>query len=136
MRSRVLVVEDDRVLAQLAGVWLREAGFEVDVAHDGQAGLNTAAAHRPDVILLDLRMPRLDGFEVMRELQQDPQLNDVPVIVISANVQETTRQRILKSGAKMFLPKPYEPGEMLDAVRRLTRAPGCSASDHAGRRTT
>ena len=124
MRYKVLVVEDDHLIAQLTEVWLRHAGFDVELAYDGQAGLD-AAMGRPDLVILDIRLPRLDGFEVLRAMKDDPTLRDVPVIVFSAHVQEMTRQRAIEGGASCFLAKPFEPSDLIKAVTR------CLGDDHA-----
>lgn len=119
MAHKVLIVDDDRAIAQLAGVWLRAAGYELEIAYDGEAGLAAARATSPDAILLDIRMPKMDGFEVHRELKKDERLAHVPVIFLSANAQETARQRALEGGAKQFISKPYESADLIGAVRRV-----------------
>jgi CheY-like chemotaxis protein len=123
MNRRALVMDDDRLIAELAALWLRHAGLDVRIAADGRAGLAVAAVWTPDVFLVDIRMPRLDGFEVMRELRNDPVLCRVPVIVLSANVQETTRHRALEAGARRFIGKPFEPADLLGAVEDALAAP-------------
>ena len=91
MPEKVLVIDDDRDLAWLTTLWVRAAGFEAVMARDGTAGLATAHSYRPDIILLDIMMPGIDGFEVSRQLKEDPELAHVPVIFLSAKVQETAR---------------------------------------------
>lgn len=117
MPAKVLIADDDRLIAQLTEMWLRHAGFGVIVAYDGQGALNAAAKLNPDVVLLDIRMPKADGFEVLRAIKCDPALGHLPVIIFSAHVQETTRQRALEGGACQFLSKPFEPADLLAAIR-------------------
>ena len=118
MSRRMLVVDDDRAIAQLAAVWLRAAGFEAQVAYDGESALAAARAQRPDAILMDLRMPRLDGLAVQALLRKDPHLADVPVVFLTANVQEAARHRAMAGGAKGFLTKPYDARDLIIAVNR------------------
>jgi two-component system KDP operon response regulator KdpE len=115
--KRILVIDDDRAIALAATVRLRAAGYEVYSALDGRSGLAAAEACRPDVILLDSRMPDIDGFEVARRLADTPELSNVPVIFVSANAQEQAKQTALSLGAKAYLSKPYDPEHLLSAVR-------------------
>jgi CheY-like chemotaxis protein len=121
MSKRMLVVDDDRAIAQLAQVWLKAAGFETQVVYDGETALAAARAQRPDAILLDLRMPRIDGLAVQARLREDPALRDIPIIFLTANVQETARRRALAGGATGFLTKPYDARDLLDAVHRVVK---------------
>jgi len=116
MPKRVIVVDDDRAIAQLAGVWLHAAGFEAEVVYDGESGLTAAKERRPDAVLLDLRMPGIDGLTVQSRLRQDPELVDVPVIFLTANVQETARHQAMVGGARGFLTKPYDANDLIGAV--------------------
>lgn len=118
MTAKVLIVDDDRAIAQLTAIWLRAAGYEVMVAYDGRSALAAAAARRPDLVLLDIRMPDIDGFEVNRQLRADPGLGGIPVIFLSAHVQEAARKEALAVGASAFLAKPYETADVLAAVQR------------------
>jgi CheY-like chemotaxis protein len=114
--KRVLVIDDERAITQALIVRLRAANYEVDVALDGTSGIIAASNWGPDVITLDIRMPDMDGFEVNRRLKSDPRLFDIPVIFLSANVQDSTRQAALAAGAVGYLTKPYEPEQMLAAI--------------------
>ncbi|HTE04561.1 MAG TPA: response regulator [Planctomycetota bacterium] len=117
MHERVLVVDDERSIAQALGIRLRAAGYDVQCAFDGFSGLAAAREWRPAAIVLDIRMPDIDGFEVNRRLRAQPELASTPVIFLSANVQESARQAALAAGAQAFLTKPYESGDVLAAVR-------------------
>jgi CheY-like chemotaxis protein len=112
-----LIVDDERFMAQALSVRLRASGYEVQCAFDGASGIAAAKEWRPDVILLDIRMPDMDGFEVKRCLRANPKLSATPVIFISANVQESARQTAMAAGAHAFLTKPYESKDMLAAIR-------------------
>lgn len=114
---RVLLVEDNPVNAYLARYVLEDAGFEVDWAANGQLGLEAAAARRPDIILMDLRMPVLDGFEATRRLKADPALRDVPVLAISAQALPEERERALAVGCAAHIGKPIDVASLAAQVR-------------------
>ena len=116
MSKRVLVVDDDRAIAHLAGVWLKSAGFEPELAFDGLSALAAAHARRPDAVVMDLRMPGLDGLAVRARMAADRTLADVPVIFLTANAQETARHHALSAGARGFLTKPYDAQELIGAI--------------------
>lgn len=117
MLERVLIIDDERFIAQALTIRLRAAGYDVHWAFDGASGIAAAAKWRPDVILLDIRMSGMDGFEVNRRLRAQPNLASTPVIFLSANVQESARQAALAAGAHAFLTKPYESKDVLAAIR-------------------
>ena len=115
--KRILVIDDDRQVSLALSVRLKAAGYEVDVAGDGESGLEKLSAVAPDIVLLDMRMPGIDGVEVMRRMKQDPQLADIPVIFVSANAQETAKRAALGAGGKIFLEKPFESRALLEAIQ-------------------
>ena len=115
----VLIVDDDDQVALALSIRLRAAGYEVDTARDGGTGLQKLALKLPDVVLLDMRMPGIDGLEVIRRMKLDERLSRVPVIVISANAQETVKREAIATGAQLFLEKPYEARVLLEALARV-----------------
>jgi CheY-like chemotaxis protein len=119
MSESLLVVDDDRAIAQLTALWLKSAGYSAITAFNGYSALAAAATHRPQLILLDIRMPDLDGFEVRRRLRQTPETAHIPVMFLSANVQEAASQEAIQAGARFFLSKPYEVKDLLSAVRAV-----------------
>ncbi len=116
-RKRILIVDDDRQVSLALSIRLKAADYDVDVAGDGESGLQKLAARAPDVVLLDMRMPGIDGLEVMRQMKRDPRLADIPVIFVSANAQENAKRAALNAGGKLFLEKPFESRALLDAIR-------------------
>jgi CheY-like chemotaxis protein len=129
MPNHILVVDDEAPLLRALLVRLRIAGYEVDLASCGEDGL-AQAAKVPDLILLDIRMPGIDGFEVNRRLKADPRTTSIPVIFLSANVQDSARQAAIAAGARAFLTKPYDPKILLDTVAsaiNLNREPAHAA---------
>ena len=101
----ILLVEDDRFLRRAAEATLKRSGFAVVVAADGEEALRMVGPSRPDLILLDLIMPKIQGFEVLRRLKEDPATAEVPVIVLSNLGQENDVQRALQGGARGYLIK-------------------------------
>ncbi|UUN29194.1 response regulator [Streptomyces sp. FIT100] len=116
--GRVLVVDDNRVIRQLIRVNLELEGFEVVTAADGAECLDVVHRVRPDVITLDVVMPRLDGLRTAARLRADPRTRKVPVAIISACTQYEVEAGIA-AGADAFLAKPFEPAELVRLVRRL-----------------
>jgi two-component system OmpR family response regulator len=117
VRERVLIIDDERYIAQALMLRLRASGNDVQSACDGASGITAVSEWKPDVIMLDIRMPDMDGFEVNRRLRARPELAEIPVIFLSANVQESARQAALAAGAHAFLTKPYESKDVLAAIR-------------------
>ena len=111
---RVLIVDDDHELVQGLTVRLRAAGYQVLAAHDGDEALRLAERDRPDVILLDVRMPFTDGFAALAQLHNRPTTKTTPVIVLSACSAE--RGRVLDLGAHCFLEKPYNSKNLMSAI--------------------
>ena len=114
----VLVIDDDPDITLGACRRLQHAGYETLSAADGVSGLKLAYTHRPATILLDVRMPHMDGFTTLRHLMRCPETSDTPVIMCSASV--VNQQRALDAGARFFLPKPYDSQHLLNAVRAVT----------------
>jgi DNA-binding response OmpR family regulator len=115
---RVLVVEDDDAIAQVLQRSLRMEGYEVRVADDGVAALDEAHAFLPDLVILDLGLPRLDGIEVAKKLRET---DDVPILVLTARDAVEARVEGLDSGADDYLVKPFERQELLARLRALLR---------------
>jgi CheY-like chemotaxis protein len=103
--KRILLVEDDRFLRKAAEVRLRRAGYTVVTAADGEEAIATAKAMRPDLVLLDLIMPRMQGFEVLRVLRTEPNMDGVPIVVLTNLSQDADRERAMTQGANGYLIK-------------------------------
>ncbi len=114
----ILIIEDDRNTAALVALYLKRDGFTPLVAADGQAGLTQARAHRPALVILDLMLPRMDGWEVCRRLRRD---TDVPVIMLTARDEEIDRVAGLTLGADDYVVKPFSPRELVARVRAVLR---------------
>jgi DNA-binding response OmpR family regulator len=116
--GRVLVVEDDAEIADVLRRSLRNEGYEVRTSADGVEALDLAAGFFPDLVILDLGLPRLDGMEVCRRLRED---GDVPILMLTARAQTEDRVAGLDSGADDYLVKPFERQELLARIRALLR---------------
>jgi CheY-like chemotaxis protein len=117
--GRVLVVDDDEVIRRLIAVNLQLEGFDVETAVDGQDCLDKVAQIDPDVITLDVMMPRLDGWETAIQLRKSPELAHIKVVLITARAQEDDKNRGSRVGADAYLTKPFDPNEMIRVVREL-----------------
>ncbi len=124
--GRVLVVDDDDVIRQLITVNLELEGFEVSTAVDGQDCLDKVRDVGPDVITLDIMMPRLDGWEAASRLRDDPETAGIKVVLLSARAQEADLQRGDRLGVDAYLTKPFDPDELIATVRRLAGLPPTS----------
>jgi CheY-like chemotaxis protein len=119
---RVLVVDDSQPVRDLLSVNLQLEGFDVRVASDGQEGVELAAAWQPQVITLDVVMPRLGGFEALERLRADPATAAIPVVIVTGRAQAADRSRGEALGADAYLAKPFEPNELVAVVSELARA--------------
>ncbi|HET7221441.1 MAG TPA: response regulator transcription factor [Vicinamibacterales bacterium] len=122
---RVLVVDDEPQIAQIARDYLEHAGFSVIVAGDGRMALDLARSRQPDLIVLDLALPRIDGLDVARELRRG---SNVPIIMVTARVEEADRIAGLEVGADDYVTKPFSPRELVARVKAVLRRGDISAS--------
>ena len=114
--SRVLIVDDDREIARAIGLRLSSVGFKPIMAFDGQQGLKIAQSDPPDAIVLDLRMPVMDGFTLLERLQNSVHTRNIPAIILSADAADKARLRALRAGATFFVEKPYKAQDLIDAL--------------------
>lgn len=117
-RKRVLVIDDDLPLRGMLAAALRQHGFQVLLAGDGAEGQRALTIHNPDVILLDLAMPEVNGWDFLQRLQETGHLGSVPIIVVSAHVR-VEPQALLQMGVSAILPKPFNLPDLLDVIEHL-----------------
>lgn len=122
MSVRVLVVDDNFVNVRLLEELLKSASYEVTTAMSGEAALEKIAQSPPDIVLLDVMMPGMDGFEVCRRIRQDEKTARLPVIMVTALDKESDREMALAAGANDFLSKPVEDELLLPAMQRILKA--------------
>ncbi|MBN1587001.1 MAG: response regulator [Candidatus Omnitrophica bacterium] len=117
--TRVLVVDDDPGIVDLITTWLEEFDFVTEKAGDGAEGLDKMLSFKPDIVILDIKMPRVNGFEVIKRMKSDHRTSDVPIILLSSMTGEENVQLGLRLGATKFLPKPFEPEALLTHIRAV-----------------
>jgi two-component system, OmpR family, alkaline phosphatase synthesis response regulator PhoP len=118
MASRILIVEDEPGLAEVLREYLKRSGFTVNIAFDGPSALSAFSHHLPDLVLLDLNLPGMDGLDVARQLRRR---SEVPIIMITARVDEADRLVGLELGADDYVVKPYSPREVVARVKAVLR---------------
>ena len=119
MAYRVLAADDDPVIQRLLEVNLELEGYEVRLAGDGQEAVEVARPVSPDVVLLDVMLPVMDGWAACEQLRADPDLQDVPVVFLSARAQDADLERGDEVGGTAYLTKPFDPGDLLELVAEL-----------------
>lgn len=118
-RKRVLVIDDDLPLRGMLAAALRQHGFQVLLAGDGAEGQRALTIHNPDVVLLDLAMPDVNGWDFLQRLQETGHLGRIPIIVVSAHLH-VDPQAILQMGVKAILPKPFNLPELIDVIEHIS----------------
>ena len=119
-RLRALVVDDERALVDVISTYLRREGFDVLAAYDGEQAVELARSHGPDVIVLDLMLPSIDGIEVCRRIRT---FSDAYVVMLTAKAEESDKIVGLSTGADDYVTKPFSPGELMARVRAMLRRP-------------
>jgi DNA-binding response OmpR family regulator len=117
--ARVLVIDDEPDVLLLCRVNLQHAGHEVFEAPDGERGVATALAERPDAIVLDLMLPQMDGYDVLAALGEDEQTKDIPVLILTAKAQREDRVRCWEEGASEYMTKPFSPAALSSTLAQL-----------------
>jgi len=117
MKKKILLIEDEKIMIDLLQRKLTQKGYEISVARDGEEGLKVMREVRPDLVLLDIIMPKMGGFEVMEEMGKNKELKKIPVIVVSNSGQPVELDKAQKLGAKDWLIKTeFDPQEVIDKV--------------------
>ena len=123
---KILVAEDEKDIRELIGFTLRFAGFDVELATNGAEAIESALQLQPDLIILDVRMPKMTGYEVCRQLKDNPATSDIPIVFLSAKGQETEIEQGLASGALEYIVKPFAPDELAAQVKNILKRVGAS----------
>ena len=118
-RKRILVVDDEIYIVHILEFSLTMEGYSILTASDGEEALRVIESERPDLIVLDIMMPKLDGYEVCRRLRQDEQFQELPVILLSAKGRPIDREAGLQAGADDYITKPFSPRKLLEKIREL-----------------
>lgn len=117
--AKILIAEDEPDIRELVAFTLRFGGYEVVTASNGEEAVQLARKENPDLILLDVRMPRMTGYEACREIKSDTNLRDTPVVFLSAKGQESEIQAGIESGAEEYLLKPFAPDQLTQRVQSI-----------------
>jgi len=117
--AKILIAEDERDIRDLVAFTLRFAGYEVVTAANGEEAVALAPKENPDLILMDVRMPRMTGYDACRILKANPEMKDTPVVFLSAKGQESEIQTGLEVGAEEYLLKPFAPDQLTERVRAI-----------------
>jgi len=128
-KKKILIVDDERDIVKGLMIRLQGAGYEVVTAFDGAQGVFMAHKEKPDLILLDIRMPAGDGFSVAQRLKRSIHTFTIPVIFLTGSPEKNAEEKAMALGARFYVKKPYDPEELLDAIKRaLEKEPDSTLS--------
>jgi DNA-binding response OmpR family regulator len=117
-QKRILIVDDERDIVKALMIRLRSSGYDVITAFDGAQGVFMANKEIPDLVILDIRMPAGDGFSVVEKLKGSNRTHRIPVIILTGSPETNAEEKAMGLGARFYIKKPYDPEELLDAVKR------------------
>ncbi len=117
--QRVLVVDDEPIVREVLSRYLARDGYAVDTAEDGQAALEAFEKEPPDLILLDVMMPRMDGWEVLQRMQERHGVGAIPVLMFSGKVDEQAEREATARGARGFIGKPFDPQQLIERAKQM-----------------
>src|SRR5665213_2730947 len=120
--STILVVDDDPVIQKLLEVNFSIEGYDVEVASDGMEAIEKAKAVSPDLIVLDVMMPKMNGLEAAKALKADPATSSIPIIMLSAKAQDVDQDAGREAGVNLYMTKPFDPLDLLDRAAELIKA--------------
>jgi len=118
MEKSVLIIEDEKLIVVSTQMVLEAAGFRVDAAMNGEEGISKAQAQTPDLILLDIMMPGIDGWETLTRLKQETSTSEIPVVIFTAREHSRGHQKSAEMGAADYFRKPFEPDELIELVEK------------------
>lgn len=119
--KKILIIEDEEVIVKMLTDRLTKLGYEVQAEYNGMAGLKTARTLKPDLIILDIMLPEMDGYKVARLLKFDEAYKHIPIIMLTARTQEADKQKGREAGADAYITKPYEPDELMAKIKELLK---------------
>ena len=123
MAKKIVLAEDEPQIARLIEFKLKKEGYDVTWRENGEEALQAIKAEKPNLILLDVMMPVMDGYEVLRRLKEDENLKSIPVIMLTARAQEKDVVKGIDMGAEDYITKPFHPAELLARVKRILAKP-------------
>ena len=120
-KKKILLVEDEKDLVETVTLRLEAAGYKIMPAYDGREGFEKAKREKPDLIILDLMLPKMDGYKVCGLLKADTRYNKIPIIMFTARAQESDKKMGQEVGANAYITKPFEPQALLEKIRQLLK---------------
>ena len=120
-RKKILLIDDEPELIKAVEIRLKSIGYEVALSYDGRTGIDKAKEIKPDLILLDLIMPIMDGYGVANELKDDPETKHIPIIILTASQREDLKTRCRQLGVASFIMKPFETSDLLNMVKAILK---------------
>lgn len=121
MKKKILYIEDNEQNLYLVTFILEKGGYEVCAARDGQEGINLAAEIKPDLILLDIQLPLMDGYTVARQLRSNPALSEIPIVAVTSYAMAGDREKAISAGCNGYIEKPINPDTFMQQVERHFR---------------
>lgn len=121
MKKKILIVDDEKQIARMLKIRIESMGYEADIANDGVEGLEKVQQYKPDLIILDVMMPKMNGFQVCRKLKEDPIFTNTPVIMLSVRTEEKDNDLGVIAGADDYMTKPFEPEVLLGKIKKLLK---------------
>jgi len=120
-KGKILVVDDENYILHILDFSLGAEGYEVITAEDGEEAVRKCRDEKPDLVVLDVMMPKMDGFEACRTIKRDPETADTPVILLSAKSRDIDQKQGYEAGADDYITKPFSPGRLVDRVHGLLK---------------
>jgi len=120
-RAKVLVVDDEEYIQHILNFSFGAEGYDVVTASDGEEGVSKAKDEKPDVIVMDIMMPKMDGYEACKQIKTDPQTKDIPVILLTAKGRDADRKLGSEVGADDYVVKPFSPGRLIERVEGIMK---------------
>ena len=124
MAKKILAVDDEKHILRLVQINLEKAGYEVVTGTNGREAVEKVRSEKPELVVMDVMMPEMDGFEALKQLKADPETAEIPVIMLTAKAQDADVFHGWQSGADLYLTKPFNPMELLTFVKRIFDAKG------------
>lgn len=118
-KNRIMIVEDEESLLKLESILLTAKGYCVTGAMDGESALREISSHKPDLVVLDIMLPFLDGFEVCRRIKENPETSSIPVVMLTARKNSQDRARGLEAGADAYITKPFKSVQVIETIESL-----------------
>jgi DNA-binding response OmpR family regulator len=120
-KKKILIIEDENICTQLVELVVDKDRMDVIVAADGEEGIRKAVSEKPDLIFLDIMLPKMNGYDVVRAIKKKPDLAAVPIVVISARAGQEGKRLVREAGCQEFIPKPFKVKQIREAIHRFLR---------------